>query len=182
MDEDAKPKGRAVAEATATIKTLTLPDGSKRDVAPRPVGDPACIIAWLIRRANENPKMWFDLADLHEFITGAKPMKMTHALTKTMRGYVKAACRFAVHNGYFIETKPIGKQTGATHIRLLDTSSTALKLRAIEGVAAKHRRMENAIGNRVEADCAVLGTDSDQLDAVIAKQNANKAKAEAAAP
>ncbi len=164
MTEEAKPRGRAVVEK-ATIQVLTLPDGSKRRVSSRPVGDAENIYNWIVELSGENPNRWYDLRDLYRFVYGGEPIKMNRSTTRTMRGFMKGARRYAIQNASGISVKTDSKG-GVTHFKLLNQADTKEKKAAIEN-AAWDLQMEEAYDRRVAAQCETLDTSEEQLAAIL---------------
>lgn len=182
MSEEAKPRGRAVAEK-ATITFLTLPDGSKRRVASRPVGDPGLIYNWLIEEAGDNPNRWFDFRDLYRFVYGGEPMRISHQVKKTLRSFIRGARRYAMDHDDILVVKLDGHGGawgGVTHFKIWNRENVKETKAAIDG-ATKDLGMQEAFQRRVEQQCQTLGTDHEQLEAILRVWRNRKPPEEAAA-
>ncbi len=163
MSEETRPRGRAVAEK-ATIQFLTLPDGSKRRVASRPIGDPELILSWVTEEAADNPERWFDLRDLYRFVYLGEPMRMRH-VRRTLRGFLRRARSFAISHGTIISVRT-DSQGGVTHFKLLKRTSITEMKAALES-AARDLEMEYAFDRRVVNQCDTLETDVSQLHGIL---------------
>lgn len=105
MSNNGRLQGRAVGERP-TIQFLTLPDGTKRRVASRPVGDPQLVCDWLTEIASENPNRWLDFRDLLMFLTGGVPYGgISKSTRNNFRAIVKNAKSLAIRQGQLICTK-----------------------------------------------------------------------------
>lgn len=169
MSEEAKPRGRAVVEK-ATITFLTLPDGSRRRVSSRPVGDPENIYSWLVQEAGENPRRWHDFRDLYRFIYGGEPMRISREVKRTLRGFIRGARRYALDHHDLISVKLDGHGGawgGVTQFKLWNRADPKETKAAMDG-ATKDFGMEVAYRGRVNQQCETIGTDLAQLEAILA--------------
>lgn len=174
MDQDTKPRGRAVTERV-TIQTLTLHDGSKRTVSSRPVADGQNYYEWLELVAAENRTRWLSIKDgyfFHFAFGGSEdsPVRITKHDRKKLRNGVKAARTYAIHNGKPSVIVKGDRKGGITHFKIVDRENPKEVALAIRQ-AIKDRRMQNAFGDRVNGQCDQLGTGVDQIDEIIAEQN-----------
>jgi hypothetical protein len=176
MPNDGKPKGRAVVEK-ATIKLLDQPDGSKRMVSSRPVGDPENILNWIVLLWEENPDNWYDLKDLYRFVSSGEPLngRLDRRSRKTMRGFLRQTKTLALKKNLVIVTRTDSKGGGGgvTHFKLLNKDNLKETRIAIHG-ATKDRVMQVAFSGRVTSQCGVLNTDTNVLDGNIEAMRRNK--------
>jgi hypothetical protein len=173
MTEETKPRGQAVIDKP-TIADLTLPDGSKRRVASRPVGDPELIYNWVKLESSDNPKRWLDLRDLFRFISMGDPIsRLTRSTIRTLRGYIRGARRWAIDHDDVIMVKT-DSQRGVTHFKLWDRVSVKEKKAAIDR-AVDDLNMEHAWERRVDHQSATLDSDRNQLEQILRNRREEQA-------
>jgi hypothetical protein len=184
MDKETKPRGRAVG-MKPTVEVLTRPDGSKQYAASRAVTDGELTYEWLKKLFDENPRRWSDLGELWCFLRAAahRPSRITRSERHWLRSAAKNARTYAINHKpaalqpVIVRTDGMG---GVTHAKLCDDSNPKEVYLALKS-ATQDRRMQNAFGNRVGGQCDQLSTDFDQLDEIIAENNARKAREKDAA-